>query len=82
MIKIASARGGNAFFDCFLLCCADMAVQNVIGCSTRGATWVAIHNGGGVQDGEREREREREKGEYKQSEKGVGVCYKTCTQNA
>jgi urocanate hydratase len=28
--------------------CADMAIQNVIGCSFRGATWVAIHNGGGV----------------------------------
>jgi len=27
---------------------ADMAVQNVIGDSFRGATWVAIHNGGGV----------------------------------
>lgn len=25
-----------------------MAVQNVIGDSFRGATWVAIHNGGGV----------------------------------
>jgi urocanate hydratase len=28
--------------------CADMAIQNVIGGSFRGATWVAIHNGGGV----------------------------------
>lgn len=28
--------------------CADMAVQNVIGDSFRGATWVALHNGGGV----------------------------------
>ena len=27
---------------------ADMAVQNVFGDSFRGATWVAIHNGGGV----------------------------------
>ena len=27
---------------------ADMAVQNVIGDSFRGATWVAIHNGGGI----------------------------------
>jgi len=27
---------------------ADMAVQNVIGDAFRGATWVAIHNGGGV----------------------------------
>ncbi|MBQ4174465.1 MAG: urocanate hydratase, partial [Prevotella sp.] len=26
--------------------CADMAVQNVIGDSFRGATWVSIHNGG------------------------------------
>ena len=29
-----------------------MAVQNVIGDSFRGATWVAIHNGGGVGWGE------------------------------
>ena len=28
--------------------CADMAVQNVIGDAFRGATWVSIHNGGGV----------------------------------
>jgi urocanate hydratase len=27
---------------------ADMAIQNVIGDSFRGATWVSIHNGGGV----------------------------------
>jgi urocanate hydratase len=26
----------------------DMAIQNVIGDSFRGATWVSIHNGGGV----------------------------------
>lgn len=32
--------------------CADMAVQNVIGDSFRGATWVSIHNGGGVGWGE------------------------------
>ncbi|XP_048462618.1 urocanate hydratase [Rhincodon typus] len=32
--------------------CADMAVQNVIGDSFRGATWVALHNGGGVGWGE------------------------------
>lgn len=31
---------------------ADMAVQNVIGDSFRGATWVSIHNGGGVGWGE------------------------------
>lgn len=29
-----------------------MAIQNVIGDSFRGATWVAIHNGGGVGFGE------------------------------
>jgi urocanate hydratase len=29
-----------------------MAVQNVIGDSFRGATWVALHNGGGVGWGE------------------------------
>uniref|UniRef100_A0A670IZT5 Urocanate hydratase 1 n=1 Tax=Podarcis muralis TaxID=64176 RepID=A0A670IZT5_PODMU len=28
--------------------CADMAVQNFVGDSFRGATWVALHNGGGV----------------------------------
>ena len=32
--------------------CADMAVQNVIGDSFRGATWVSIHKGGGVGWGE------------------------------
>ena len=32
--------------------CADMAVHNVIGDSFRGATWVSIHNGGGVGWGE------------------------------
>lgn len=31
---------------------ADMAIQNVIGDSFRGATWVSIHNGGGVGWGE------------------------------
>lgn len=31
---------------------ADMSVQNVIGDSFRGATWVSIHNGGGVGWGE------------------------------
>ena len=33
-------------------CTADMAIQNVIGDSFRGATWVSIHNGGGVGWGE------------------------------
>ncbi len=32
--------------------CADMAVQNVIGDGFRGATWISIHNGGGVGWGE------------------------------
>ncbi|TMW55244.1 hypothetical protein Poli38472_013135 [Pythium oligandrum] len=32
--------------------CADMAIHNVIGDAARGATWVAIHNGGGVGWGE------------------------------
>jgi urocanate hydratase len=31
---------------------ADMSIQNVIGDSFRGATWVSIHNGGGVGWGE------------------------------
>lgn len=33
-------------------CTADMAVQNVIGDAFRGATWVSLHNGGGVGWGE------------------------------
>ena len=33
-------------------CCADMAVHNVIGDAFRGATWVSLHNGGGVGWGE------------------------------
>lgn len=28
--------------------CADMSVQNFVGDAVRGATWVALHNGGGV----------------------------------
>lgn len=44
------------FFKFPVCCCcclllsffSDMAIQNVIGDSFRGATWVAIHNGGGV----------------------------------
>ncbi|XP_066285375.1 urocanate hydratase-like [Branchiostoma lanceolatum] len=32
--------------------CADMAVQNFVGDSFRGATWVALHNGGGCGWGE------------------------------
>ena len=31
---------------------ADMSIQNVIGDSFRGATWVSVHNGGGVGWGE------------------------------
>ena len=32
--------------------CADMAVHNVVGDAFRGATWVSLHNGGGVGWGE------------------------------
>jgi urocanate hydratase len=32
--------------------CADMAVQNMVGDAFRGATWVSLHNGGGVGWGE------------------------------
>jgi urocanate hydratase len=32
--------------------CADMAVHNVIGDGFRGATWISLHNGGGVGWGE------------------------------
>ena len=31
---------------------ADMAVQNFVGDAFRGATWVSLHNGGGVGWGE------------------------------
>ena len=31
---------------------ADMAVQNFVGDSFRGATWISLHNGGGVGWGE------------------------------
>ena len=43
--ETANIRDGSMF-------CADMAVQNVIGDSFRGATWVSLHNGGGVGWGE------------------------------
>jgi len=43
--ETANIKDGSAFT-------ADMAIQNVIGDSFRGATWVSIHNGGGVGWGE------------------------------
>jgi urocanate hydratase len=43
--ETANIRDGSMF-------CADMAVQNVIGDAFRGATWVSLHNGGGVGWGE------------------------------
>ncbi|MBI5532092.1 MAG: urocanate hydratase [Deltaproteobacteria bacterium] len=43
--ETANIYDGSAF-------CADMAVHNVIGDSFRGATWVSLHNGGGVGWGE------------------------------
>jgi len=43
--ETADIRDGSAL-------CADMAVQNVIGDAFRGATWVSLHNGGGVGWGE------------------------------
>lgn len=43
--ETANIRDGSSFT-------ADMAVQNVIGDSFRGATWVSLHNGGGVGWGE------------------------------
>jgi urocanate hydratase len=43
--ETANIRDGSAFT-------ADMAVHNVIGDSFRGATWVSLHNGGGVGWGE------------------------------
>jgi urocanate hydratase len=43
--ETADIRDGSRFT-------ADMAVQNVIGDAMRGATWVSLHNGGGVGWGE------------------------------
>jgi urocanate hydratase len=43
--ETANIYDGSAFT-------ADMSVQNVIGDSFRGATWVSLHNGGGVGWGE------------------------------
>jgi urocanate hydratase len=43
--ETANIRDGSQFT-------ADMAIHNVIGDSFRGATWVSIHNGGGVGWGE------------------------------
>ena len=43
--ETANIRDGSMFT-------ADMAIQNVIGDACRGATWVSIHNGGGVGWGE------------------------------
>jgi urocanate hydratase len=43
--ETANIRDGSKFT-------ADMAVQNVIGDAFRGATWVSLHNGGGVGWGE------------------------------
>ena len=43
--ETANIRDGSMF-------CADMAVQNFVGDAFRGATWVSLHNGGGVGWGE------------------------------
>jgi len=43
--ETANIRDGSMF-------CADMAVHNFVGDSFRGATWVSLHNGGGVGWGE------------------------------
>lgn len=43
--ETSNVYDGSAF-------CADMSIHNVIGDAARGATWVAIHNGGGVGWGE------------------------------
>ena len=43
--ETANVRDGSMFT-------ADMAVQNAIGDAFRGATWVSLHNGGGVGWGE------------------------------
>jgi urocanate hydratase len=43
--ETANVRDGSSL-------CADMAVHNVVGDAFRGATWVSLHNGGGVGWGE------------------------------
>lgn len=43
--ETASVRDGS-------MVCADMSVQNYVGTAIRGATWVALHNGGGTGWGE------------------------------
>lgn len=43
--ETANIRDGSMFT-------ADMSIQNFVGDSFRGATWVSIHNGGGVGWGE------------------------------
>ncbi len=43
--ETADIRDGSMF-------CADMSVQNFVGDAFRGATWVSLHNGGGVGWGE------------------------------
>ena len=43
--ETANIRDGSSFT-------ADMAIHNFVGDSFRGATWVSIHNGGGVGWGE------------------------------
>jgi len=43
--ETANIRDGSAFT-------ADMAVQNFVGDGFRGATWISLHNGGGVGWGE------------------------------
>jgi urocanate hydratase len=43
--ETANIRDGSSFT-------ADMAVQNFVGDAMRGATWVSLHNGGGVGWGE------------------------------
>lgn len=51
-ISVMSQEAGKALktqcdtSHCFLL--TDMAVQNFVGDAFRGATWVSLHNGGGV----------------------------------
>ncbi|EGZ06311.1 hypothetical protein PHYSODRAFT_532444 [Phytophthora sojae] len=43
--ETSNVTDGSAF-------CADMAVHNALGDAARGATWIALHNGGGVGWGE------------------------------
>lgn len=48
MQSIQASINQYSIFNQYKLVFPDMAVQNFIGDAIRGATWVSLHNGGGV----------------------------------